>query len=419
MQKRVLRDRNRRGFYPLFHLVFVLCGLPIMLAACSADTGVFAGGSWQSSGLVHQHIRTLAVDSNNPQSLYAGDREGKVFASSDGGQHWAERSSGLPVDDALHPVSKAINALSFDATGKKLYAATAGGLFVSTDAAQHWNNVGATATGLTTNNFVALAFDLNAPHSIYIATSNDIFVSQNDGHAWSSIGLSRVLTAGSSVNSLAFDTDNHQLWVATTAGVYRFDSKRAAWQILNDGLPGNSIVYAVQPASTSGGAPNLIFAGTNQGFYRSEDAGAHWVQSQQSLARTSVRSLFVDFRHPVTVYAGTGVGVLRSDDSGQNWGGIGPGLPRNQPVYTLLLGASNYAELYAATNDVYMFPGSSSQFSITRLLPILFVVLLFYVLYRLTRRNRRGKQNMLKPERISEQPDQTENPDRSTPGNLP
>src|SRR5258706_9388844 len=382
MQKRVLRDWNGRGFYPLFHLVFVLCGLPIMLAACSADTGVFAGGSWQSSGLVHQHIRTLAVDSNNPQSLYAGDREGKVFASSDGGQHWAERSSGLPVDDALHPVSKAINALSFDATGKKLYAATAGGLFVSTDAAQHWNNVGVTATGLPTNTFVALAFDLNAPHTIYIAASNDIFVSQNDGRTWSTIGLSRVLTADSNVNNLAFDTDNHQLWVATTTGVYRFDSKRAAWQTLNNGLPGNSIVYAAQPASTSGGAPNLIFAGTNQGFYRSEDAGAHWAQSQQSLARTSVRSLFVDFRHPVTVYAGTGVGVLRSVDSGQNWGGIGPGLPRNQPVYTLLLGASNYAQLYAATNDVYMFPGSS-RFSITCLLLILFVLFLLYATYRL------------------------------------
>ncbi|HYL41938.1 MAG TPA: hypothetical protein VEU97_01015 [Ktedonobacteraceae bacterium] len=418
MQKTVLRDWNRGSFHSLFHLVFLLCALPIMLAACSADTGVFAGGSWQSSGLVHQHIRTLAIDSNNPQFLYAGDLEGKVFASSDGGQHWAERNAGLPVDDALRPVSKAINALSFDATGKKLYAATAGGLFVSTDAAQRWNNVEATATGLTTNNFVALAFDLNAPHTIYIAASNDIFVSQNDGHTWSSIGLGRVLTAGSSVNSLTFDTDNHQLWAATTSGVYRFDSKKAAWQILNAGLPGNSIVYAIQPASTSGGAPNLIFAGTNQGFYRSEDAGAHWAESQQSLARTSVRSLFVDFRHPVTVYAGTGVGVLRSDNSGQNWGGIGPGLPRNQPVYALLLGASNYAELYAVTDDVYMFPGSS-QFSITRLLPILFVVLLFYLLYRLTRRNRRGKQNTLKPERIIEQPHQTEELDRSTPGNLP
>ncbi|MFL5694307.1 MAG: WD40/YVTN/BNR-like repeat-containing protein, partial [Ktedonobacteraceae bacterium] len=190
------------------------------------------------------------------------------------------------------------------------------------------------------------------------------------------------------------------------------------WQTLNNGLPGNSIVYAVQPASISAGAPNLIFAATNQGFYRSEDAGVHWAQSQQSLARTSVRSLFVDFRHPVTVYVGTGVGVLRSDDSGQNWSGIGPGLPRNQPVYALLLGASNYAQLYAATGDVYMFPGSS-QFSITRLLPILFVVLLFYALYRLSRRNRRGKQNMLKPERIIEQPHQMEDPDRSTTGNLP
>ncbi len=419
MQKTILRDRDSRGYYLLFQMGLLLFVLLIALSACSADAGVFAGGSWQPSGLVHQHIRTLAVDNNNPQNLYAGDKEGKVFASSDGGLHWIERSAGLPAADALHPSPGAINALLFDATGKKLYAATSDGLFVTTDAARHWSNVGAPASGLTSRNYVALAFDLNAPHTIYVAARNDVFVSQNDGHSWSSIGLSRVLSTSSSINNLSFDTDNHQLWVATTSGVYRFDSKKLAWKALNNGLPNNGIVYAVQPASISGGVANLIFAATNQGFYRSVDAGAYWAQSQQSLARTSVNALLVDFRNPATVYIGTGVGVLRSNDSGQNWGGIGPGLPRNSLVYALQLGASNYSQLYAATNDVYMFPGSSNQFSITRLLPILLVVLLFYVLYRLTRRNRRGKQNMLKPERIAEQPQQIEHKDRSTTGNLP
>ncbi|MFL5625312.1 MAG: WD40/YVTN/BNR-like repeat-containing protein, partial [Ktedonobacteraceae bacterium] len=167
MQKTVLHERDSRGYYLLLHIVLLLFVVLITLSACSADAGVFAGGSWQSSGLVHQHIRTLAVDSNNPQNLYAGDKEGKVFASSDGGLHWAERSAGLPGADALHSAPEAINALLFDATGKKLYAATSGGLFVTTDAAQHWSNVG--ASGVTNRSYVALAFDLNAPHTIYAA----------------------------------------------------------------------------------------------------------------------------------------------------------------------------------------------------------------------------------------------------------
>src|SRR5881397_2067294 len=89
----------------------------LFLSACTSNSGIFAGGNWQSSGLPHQHIRALAVDFNNPQDIFAGSSQGKVFASSDGGQHWAEHRRGLPP-------TISINTLSFDATGKKLYAAT-------------------------------------------------------------------------------------------------------------------------------------------------------------------------------------------------------------------------------------------------------------------------------------------------------
>src|SRR5437764_5182534 len=105
----------------------LLATVMLCLSACSPTSGIFAGGNWQSSGLQHQHIRTLAVDFNNPQDIYAGGSQGTLFASSDGGQHWHERSVGLP------PASS-INALSFDTSGKELYAATTAGLFRSTDA---------------------------------------------------------------------------------------------------------------------------------------------------------------------------------------------------------------------------------------------------------------------------------------------
>ena len=414
MKIAVLRGRNtqqsRRPLHARVSLLALVAILLMGLSACTSSSGIFAGGSWQLSTLTHQHIRTLAVDTNNPQAIYAGDAQGKIFASADGGLHWTERSAGLPLPSS-------INALSFDATGKKLYAASANGLFMSTDAAQHWSAVGKNQAQFPLDNYTALAFDLNAPHTIYLGTAHHaVLVSTNDGNAWTTI--SSGFPGGAAINGLTFDTDNHQLWAATTQGIYRFDTRATTWQALNRGLSSQIVIYTVQPASVSGGIQGLIFAGTSQGFFRSQDAGAHWMQSQESLSRITVQVIYVDFRKPTTLYIGTSIGGLRSDDSGQSWGGIAPGLPRNQPVYSLALGATDYAQLFAASNDVYLFPGTSgSGFNISKVFPLLLLGFFFYILYRLTRRNRTSRRALLKPERIIEQhsPEQENMIDRSEP----
>lgn len=381
------------GFFRFLPLLLICL---IGLSACTPDAGIFAGGTWQSSGLVHQHIRTLTVDTNNPQNVYAGDERGQVFASTDGGQHWSNQSTGLPLPNAIH-------ALSFDATGKKLYAATDAGLFVSTDAAQHWSAVPVNGKGLPASVFTALAFDLNAPQTIYVASQHGVIVSTNAGTTWTSIANG--IPTDATINGLTFDTDHHQLWAATSLGIYRSDDRGIRWQALNDGLPMNLNVYTVQPASISGGVVGLVFAGTSQGFLRSADNGAQWAESLQSLARTQVRAVFVDFRKPTTVYVGTDVGVLRSDDSGQNWSGIASGLPRDQSVYAIELGATDYAQLFAATGDVYLYPGTTRSFGFSQLLPLLLIAALFFALYRFTRGSRRNRTSMLKPARIVEQPE--------------
>src|SRR5436853_1007307 len=134
MKPRRARE-HRRTF---FLLCLALGSLLVCLSAC--DAGIFAGGNWQSSGLQNKHIRVLAVDPNNAQNLYAGNDQGAIFVSTDAAQHWLARNPGFPV--ATH-----INALTFDNSGKKLYAATDNGIFISTDAAQHWNSVGTPSTG--------------------------------------------------------------------------------------------------------------------------------------------------------------------------------------------------------------------------------------------------------------------------------
>jgi photosystem II stability/assembly factor-like uncharacterized protein len=383
--------------------------LLMLLAACAPNSGILSGGNWVSSGLAGQHIRALAVDANNPQNIYAGDeQEGTVFVSADGGQRWTPYTSVLLVSDPIY-------SLSLDIPGKKLFAATAKGLFVSTDRARHWSAV----QGLPAASFTALAFDVEAPALIYAGTATrGVFVSTNDGASWSA--ASNGLPVGAAINSLVVDPGHHQVWAATAAGIYRASDKATLWQSFNTGLPAGTIINTVQPTAPSGGAQNLVYAGTNRGFFLSQDLGAHWSPGKENLSGTSVNCILIDFRsaNATTVYIGTDVGAFRSDDSGQTWGAIATGLPRNQPVYDLELGANNYAQLFAAANDIYLYPGNSGGFDATRVLTIIIIAAFFFLLYYVTRRNqlkRAGSRRPQLPPTDAQQP----KPSQPTPPSQP
>src|SRR5215471_2728460 len=177
-EQHIQRSQHPMSIRVPFSLSMLLL-LSLALSACAPGTGILGGGNWQLSGLRHQHIRAFDVDFKNAQILYAGDAQNGVFVTTDGGQHWVSRSSGLSLPDTLH-------TLLFDATGKKLYIATGKGIFVSADAAQHWNPLGTSRAALPVDSYTALAFDATAPHSIYVGTAHHgVLVSTNDGDTWS------------------------------------------------------------------------------------------------------------------------------------------------------------------------------------------------------------------------------------------
>ncbi|HLG63821.1 MAG TPA: hypothetical protein VKY19_17905 [Ktedonosporobacter sp.] len=375
-------------------LAFALVGLFIALSACATSVGVFSGGDWQAAGLQGKNVRALTVDPNAPQKIYAGTAQGDVFVSPDATQNWTEHSVGLPLPDAIID-------LEFDGPGKRLYAATEKGLFVSDDAAQHWQSLNTATSGLPSDQYTTLAFDLHATTVIYAGTAaHGVFKSSDNGITWKAINTD--LPQGIAINSLVYDTDQQHLWAATSLGVYRSDDKGLSWKSLSKGLPANSVVNAIEPASIVGGAQNLVYAGTNHGFFLSENAGAQWAAGREALSGTSIRHILIDFRGAssnTTLYVATDAGAFRSDDSGQTWGSIATGLPRGEPVYSVILGADNYSQLLVATNDVYLFPGASGGFSLTRIIPIVLIGLLFYLLYRFSARKRALRS---KPDRIIE-----------------
>ncbi len=362
------------------------------LSACVPDAGILSGGSWQSAGLANQRIRAIAVDPNNPQTLYAGGTQGAIFVSIDAGQHWTKRSTISSSPTMLY-------ALSLNSSGKKLYASTDAGLFVTTDAARQWNVISTSSSGLPSDGYTAVAFGSGG--SAYIGTTHHgVFMSNNDGAIWKS--ASGNLPQNRVINGLAVDTAQNRLWVATSSGAYHSDDEGKSWSSSHNGLPTDGVVNTIQPAIAVDGSQGLVYAGTKHGFFRSLDSGAHWTLSSSALQGVSVYSILVDFRsaNGSTVYVGTNAGAFRSDDGGQNWRGVASGFPRKTPVYVLVTGANNNSQLYAAANDVYLFPGSNTGISPSRIISLLLIVLFFFLLYVLIRRGARRQRSMFKSDSI-------------------
>lgn len=361
--------------------LLLLIGLLVLLTSCASNTGILGGGSWQASGLPQQNIQVLAVDPGHLQHVYAGDARDGVFASTDAGAHWQASSAGLPT-----PL--AVNALAFATSGKKLYAATSAGLFVSGDSAASWQRV----AGVPADSYSALSFDIDTPRVVYVASAHSgVLMSRNDGESWSSV--SGDLPAGVLV-SVLYDSTQRTLWAASASAIYRSNDNGAHWQTMNTGLPANVGVNSLAQGAVLSSGGDLIFAGTDHGFFRTSDGGQHWAQSQSSLADLKIRAILLDANQPTLVYASSGIGVLRSNDSGQNWNQVATGLPGNQPFAGLVQCDVNYTQLLVASHGIYRYPGTGSVTDPSHFVPVILIILFFGVLYyffglrrrRLTRR---------------------------------
>lgn len=358
-------------------LLPLLVLLPFVLAACASNTGIFGGGSWQASGLQNQSLRVLAVDPNHLQDVYAGAAQAGVFVSTDSGMTWKPGNAGLPE-------SITVNALAFDLSGKKLYAATSAGLFVSSNSAQSWSQV----AHLPADSYSALSFDVNTPQVVYVASAHSgVLMSRDNGTNWTSLssGLPAV-----PLTSVLYDSDQKNLWVASASSIYRSSDNGTTWQAANTGLPTNVGVNALALGAVTSSSSDLIFAGTNHGFFRSSDAGHHWTESQVSLASLKIGAVLLDANQPNVVYVSTDIGVLRSNDSGQDWNQVAAGLPSNQTFAGLAQGDVNYTQLLVASRSgVYRYPGNGSVLDPSRLIPIILILLFFFLLYYLLVRRRR------------------------------
>ncbi len=141
------------------------------------------------------------------------------------------------------------------------------------------------------------------------------------------------------------------------SGLYRMAEGDDQWESLTDGLPETPAVraLAVHPQK-----PEIVYAGTQDGPYRSADHGDHWEKVNVPDHGLPVWSLLFHPRNSHVIYAGyESCEIYRSDDDGESWAQlpvsvrfpeVTTGRGANLAKRLLMLSAStaNENELYGA-----------------------------------------------------------------------
>src|ERR1044071_4009681 len=105
-------------------------------------------------------------------------------------------------------------------------------------------------------------------------------------------------------------------------GIMKSADDGDSWQRVGVGMGMHSdaIVRSLVPHPKQS---ETVYAGTDQGLYRSEDGGEHWGLLDNPMKRSTVWSIAIDPSDPSLMFAGTGTpstpAIYRSEDGGHSW----------------------------------------------------------------------------------------------------
>jgi photosystem II stability/assembly factor-like uncharacterized protein len=308
---------------------------PMTLYA-GTDAGLFKstdqGRTWLKSGLPGTYAGPLAIDPQDSAVVYAGAAlcpEGcgwGLFKSTDGGTNWSAANSGLP---------EGLSSLAVDPQNSMtLFAGTNAGLFESTDGGTTWVNSGLPCCEVVpsmTTYVGPVVIDPKNPSIVYAAAilwgpDSRLFKSMDGGQTWNASAFSFRGTGntwGSQISALAVDPQNPEIiYVAADQlndeyGLFKSTDGGTSWTnwndfnidafIANSGLNANSIfALTVDPQR-----PGVVYAGTNNGPYKSTDSGITWGPVSCGLSdRIEVHTVAINPQNPGRVYIGTHSGSV-------------------------------------------------------------------------------------------------------------
>ena len=268
----------------------------------SSDTGA----TWKrlNGELARTRVISLAIDPQLPANVFAGTNGDGTYKSPDGGRNWHQFNAGQQKGT----ISAIVNQVVFNPLGSEtIYAATTVGVFRSSDGGRNWTE---RMGGMTEINFVvALAIDLAHPNIMYAGTTGGVYRTKNATESWEKI----------------------------TKGMVAFDAKMA------------SMALGVNRIVIDGTNPDIVYAGTTQGLFKSTNQGDQWTKVGKALNGVYISEIQLDPIHSQIVYLATSGGVQKSIDGGNTWERKNSGIQATS-IRSIRMSPQDQNILYAGTN---------------------------------------------------------------------
>ncbi|HEV7669047.1 MAG TPA: putative baseplate assembly protein [Thermoanaerobaculia bacterium] len=332
------------------------------MAVCPRRGGISSsddrGAAFRSDneGLPTTQVLTLAFDADG--QAIAGTAQGFFRATADG---WQAPTAGLGKIP--------IQALCIGARGQ-LFAGTPSGVYRSTDSGATWSFLAPAALALRRSSGklpdLGSAATLGDKLKSLVAKVRALVAKIFPSLAQKVRPEPRL--TGQPVLALAAsgDRDANFLFAGTAQGIYRTLASGGGWQPTNQGLPqldpATGLADVTVRAFATGADPGTLFAATDQGLFRSTDAGLRWRGAGWGYPRTKngpaaahAVAVATDARSRQTfVFAATDAGVYRSSDGGDRFTAVCSGLPAAAPG--TLGAAAPVRRLAAALDETTLSP---------------------------------------------------------------
>ena len=246
-------------------LLATIVGFFALISTATTVVAALPDSTWVALSRLPNQPRAalfaLAVSPSNNQILLAGDAQGSLSRSTNGGASWT----------AVRQVKSSINTIVFSPStaGVALAGTRGGGAFVSRDSGATWSPV----RGLDGRNVRVFAFALSL---IAAGTDRGVYASA-DGSSWKQLGL-----ANRSISALAAEAvhDPVRLIAGTDsppAGgalpLYQSVDGGATWTTSTPAISGTITTRLVAGPLPATGNVRPLLAGTNSGLFASTDNG--------------------------------------------------------------------------------------------------------------------------------------------------
>jgi len=158
--------------------------------------------------------------------------------------------------------------------------------------------------------------------------------------------------------------DSQDVWWAGAVGggIWHTSDRGQTWNCQSDNLP----VLSVCTMDICRNQPNVLYAGTGEGFYnydaipgdgifKTTDGGATWQQLAFTAGNSDFRyvnRLIVHPQHPDTLLAATRKGVFRSLDGGENWQKV---FSRGYSAHQIVANPQNFNSLFVCIYNMGIY----------------------------------------------------------------